>query len=453
MGIQKKEKTKIAKTIDIIVVIILIIAVYLSFEFYQKNNFNDFVRSEQKRNISKFTRDDNVKTHDSKSYKIESKEYNDAMFFQTIQVEKNTPYKVTCKVKTKDVTSENNLLGAGAQISISDSTERSMAVQGTQDWQEIEMIFNSKNREEVNIGFRLGGYIDNVKGEAWFSDFKIEKGFNDENNKWNFACLFFQTVDVNVNKERVKLSLNSKDISDIKDTISRFETACRTLSNNKMTANCDMYSIKTPIMSLSYDEEFGYYVAPEDVEKQISKVIKEKDYDHIFIIVRLGDEEHKDTIQINDWIGLGAMDYYGVGFSNIRLPNEKHNYIYSYDTRVNTFPEEVLLHEFLHSLERNAQEYGYKIPALHDNKKYGYEEKRLIGLKNWYEDYMNHQVKTMLGTVGLPEEIYTLKPAKSSNFEFSYELNEFQEPDNIIEEIRQLFRNLFRNISFFINEK
>ena len=38
------------------------------------------------------------------------------------------------------------------------------------------------------------------------------------------------------------------------------------------------------------------------------------------------------------------------------------DYIYKYDSRINAFPEEVFLHEFLHSLERNAQEYGYDRP-------------------------------------------------------------------------------------------
>ena len=33
-----------------------------------------------------------------------------------------------------------------------------------------------------------------------------------------------------------------------------------------MTAKCDVYEIQAPITSLSYDEEFGYYVAPEEIE-------------------------------------------------------------------------------------------------------------------------------------------------------------------------------------------
>ena len=135
-------------------------------------------------------------------------------------------------------------------------------------------------------------------------------------------------------------------------------------------------------------------------------------------MLNCGDDEHESDIQVNDWIGLGAMDYYGIGYSNIRLPNNSQSYIYKYDTRINTFPEEVFLHEFLHSLERTAQEYGYEVPDLHDYETYGYKNEALIGQKEWYKDYMNKQIKTTSGYIGLPEEIYTLKPAKNSNFEY-----------------------------------
>lgn len=140
------------------------------------------------------------------------------------------------------------------------------------------------------------------------------------------------------------------------------------------------------------------------------------------------------------------MDYYGVGYSNIRLPNSSRDYIYKYDARVNTFPEEVLLHEFLHSLERTAQEYGYEIPELHDNEKYGYKTQKLIGLKEWYEAYMNESIKTSNGNIGLPEIVYTLKPAKETDFKYSYEIDEFHEPQNIVEEIRQLLNNVINNV-------
>lgn len=139
------------------------------------------------------------------------------------------------------------------------------------------------------------------------------------------------------------------------------------------------------------------------------------------------------------------MDYYGIGFSNIRLPNDSKSYIYKYKSRINTFPEEVFLHEFLHSLERNAEEYGYQIPELHDYQKYGYQNEALIGQKKWYTDYINQNIESKEGNIGLPKEIYTLKPAKSSNFEFSYQMKDvFEEPKNLIEEIKEIFRHTLK---------
>lgn len=134
------------------------------------------------------------------------------------------------------------------------------------------------------------------------------------------------------------------------------------------------------------------------------------------------------------------MDLYGIGFSNIRMSNVKNDYTYKYDYRINTFPEEVFIHEFLHTLERNLVEDGYEIPALHDYEKYGYKEERLIGLKNWYEDYMNCKIldETTKEYVGLNKITYTLKPVHESDFKYSVEIEFNKEPQNILEEIKSL---------------
>ena len=437
--------------INIITFIILMSALYLAYKFYQKNNLNGFMLSEANLSTSHFQRDDETKYSDVSSYKITSNEFNDAMFSKEIQVEKNTPYKVTCMIKTKGVEADKNASSIGAQISISNTVERSVAISGDSDWQKVEFIFNSKNRETVDIAFRLGGTEGYAKGEAWFADLKIEEGQTEEDSNWQFACFIFENTNVNIDNQEINIQVTNSDITDIKNTIERFENSCNHLSEGKMTANCDIYEIQDPITSLSYDNEFGYYVAPEDIETQIKDIINQNNYDHIFVVVRLGNEEYEDDIEIKDWIGLGRMDYYGVGFSNIRLPNSSKSYIYKYDTRVNQFPEEVFLHEFLHSLERTAEEYGYDIPELHDYKEYGYENEYLIGQKQWYEDYMNKKIYTSNGYVGLPEEVYILKPAKRSNFNYPYELDVYSEPQNIIEEIREIFGNLFRNISLIIH--
>ena len=173
-------------------------------------------------------------------------------------------------------------------------------------------------------------------------------------------------------------------------------------------------------------------------------------YDHIFVAFRTGDINSKDEIPVNDWIGLGGMEYRNIGFSNIRLPNSNSNYIYKYDTRVNTFPEEVYVHEFLHTLERNAEEYEYDRPELHAYSYYGYKSEKLVGLKKWYSDYMNSEIKSANGSyVGLPKEIFTAKPAKTTDFQYARKLDYFNEPQNIIEELHGIFNkvvNLFQII-------
>ena len=134
------------KIINIISWIIILSMLIFAFNFYKTNNFNEFTRSEMELHTSEFKRDKKVKYSKTDSYKIVSNTANDATFYKKIKVEKSKPYKVTCMVKTENVISEDDISGVGAQISVIGTTEKSVAISGTQDWQKIEMIFNSKNR-------------------------------------------------------------------------------------------------------------------------------------------------------------------------------------------------------------------------------------------------------------------------------------------------------------------
>lgn len=142
-------------------------------------------------------------------------------------------------------------------------------------------------------------------------------------------------------------------------------------------------------------------------------------------------------------LDYGSMDLNGIGYSNIRLPNDNASYIYTYNPYINTFPEEVFIHEFLHTLERNLNERGYSIPALHDNKKYGYTEKSLIGLKEWYGDYLTKNIRNGNGEqVGLEKEVFSTTPPAESDFKYCVEKDFSKEPQNFIEEIRALIANI-----------
>lgn len=297
-----QKKSNIIKNI-IGIIIIAAIIVFL-YQVYKTYNFNDFIKAEYNLGISEFKRDSEIKYAQANSYKIENTNYNDAMLYQTIKVNPNTPYKVTCKIKTENVKSKKENSDSGAHICIADTTEKSNNIVGTSDWTEVEFYFNSKNREEVKIGFRLGGYDDEVVGTAWFSDITIESGISDTSNEWNFLCILFDNVDVNINGQNIKLSLTQIDKDDMNLCIRRFKTSMEELSRNKIKVNYEIVETKEPIRTMSYDEENGYYVSGYDVRNVIDSYIAQGKYDHIFIAFRTGDMNKKNAIQVNDWIGL-----------------------------------------------------------------------------------------------------------------------------------------------------
>lgn len=104
-----KKSNVVSKISSIVFIIFVIMALVFLHRVYKLNYFNDFYKAEEFSNVTKFARDNKVKYSDEYSYKLESKEYNDAMFYKTVNVEKNTSYKVTCMVKTENVIPEKEV--------------------------------------------------------------------------------------------------------------------------------------------------------------------------------------------------------------------------------------------------------------------------------------------------------------------------------------------------------
>ena len=87
--------------------IVMVVAIIVLIIFYNKYNFNNFDKNIRLKDATEFVRDNKVKYSKSSSYKIENKEYNDAMFSMHVEVTPNTPYRVTCMVKTENVENED----------------------------------------------------------------------------------------------------------------------------------------------------------------------------------------------------------------------------------------------------------------------------------------------------------------------------------------------------------
>ena len=347
---------------NIIYNIILIIILIVAFCIYRKYDYNFFSKGILEEGKTEFSRDFNIKYSKNRSYKIENNIANDAMFYKKISVRKNTPYRVSCMIKTENVIGKNDNPIAGAQICLNNTEEHSRVIQGTNDWTKIEFFFNSKCNTEVEIGFRLGGNFAKASGKAWFSDLKLEEGAKNEDNTWNFSCFILDFADLEFEGEKHKYEITNQEKSLVSINMKRLQNSIKQMSKNKMDIEYEIIEIKEPLTTISYDEENGYYISEKDVYRLIDRYQKEEEFDHIFVCTNLPlESELTHNKNICEWIGLGNMMYIGKGFSNIRIIPEQ--YIYSNN---NTFPEEVFLHEFLHTLERNAEEYGYSRPALHD---------------------------------------------------------------------------------------
>jgi hypothetical protein len=411
-------KEKVYSIVSTVIFIVAILSIIACTGFlYMLLDYNTFDKKQVNIGKTNFLRD----FWEDYSYKLESTDYNDAMFCKTVNLEKNTAYKMSCMVKTDSVVCQDSNEFGGAGIYLSNDLSVCETITGTTDWQLIEIMFNSKNNEQLEIGFRLGGNSNLCKGTAWFKDFKLEKGDKITDTTWNVACFIFKNIDVSIEEKGeitdLKISMSNSDISSIKNNMQRFKTSMYELSNGQISINYQVIEIDEPITNISYLEEHGYYISSNDINDLIKNHIDSMELDHIFAAVRLGNS--RVEIPTHDWIGLGGFEYYGMGFSNIRLSNNENNLKYSKE--INEFPEEVYVHEFLHSLERTMVEANYEIPALHDNLKYGYEVESSTGLKDWYKAYMT---KTVLdnetGTyVGLYSEVYTMKNATNKYFQNS----------------------------------
>jgi len=104
---------------------------------------------------------------------IDSKKVNDARYKQSIAVEDNKTYKLTCWAKTENVGDKNT----GAVISILDYVYSSKDLKGTVDkWQELTMYAKiGQGVSTINVTVGIGGHGNTNTGKAYFDDISVEE--------------------------------------------------------------------------------------------------------------------------------------------------------------------------------------------------------------------------------------------------------------------------------------
>ena len=425
----KKKKRKkgliVRHLLSFLIVVSLIIYIL---NYYRIYDYGAYTKGITELNKTEFRRDKDIKLGKTYSYRLINSDYTDSMMFREIEVKPNTAYRVSCYIKTEDVVNEDDNPVLGAQIILKDTEEHSEVLSGTNDWTKVDFCFSSKNKTKVEIGFRLGGNTGKVKGKAWFDKIVFEEGNEINDNHWNMLVCMLDELEIKTDEIVTTSKLTREDYSNIKDALRSFKESASELSYGKLEIDYDIVEINNPIRTITYDSNFGYYLSEKDVYNEILEDYLKESYDYVFVCFRL------DNNLVSNWIGLGNMEFLGKGFSNIRITDQQ----YSKDSR-NRFPEETFIHEFLHTLEKNSDEYGYEKADLHANEYYGYFSDYYYGLRDWYKDYMNKNIEEQDGHfIGLENDIFYSKPAQLTDFNNARVMDEYEEPDTPIKYLKAL---------------
>ena len=108
---------------------------------------------------------------DDTSLYVENRSANDARYVQTIWVEPDTIYRISCYVKAEGCGEE----ATGATLSIQDTFVYSDSVYDTNgQWQYLEMYGETgPDQTELTLMARIGGYGSTNVGRAWFDHFEM----------------------------------------------------------------------------------------------------------------------------------------------------------------------------------------------------------------------------------------------------------------------------------------
>lgn len=121
--------------------------------------------------VTSFTWDGTQKHNGSKSVLVINNSVNDARWSQSVEVEKESNYRLSCYIKTENVGANK-----GANISVDGIVDTSIDIKATNNWTYVELYGKTgKDQRALTVTIGLGGYGSTNTGKAWFDDINVEK--------------------------------------------------------------------------------------------------------------------------------------------------------------------------------------------------------------------------------------------------------------------------------------
>ena len=138
----------------------------------------EFRKWEEKAAKNYYGLDKKIKHQGECSVRLEHNQQADSRWLQEVLVKPNTKYVLSAWIKTEGVSNE----GRGAYLQIGDGGQKSETISGTNDWQKVELNFQTgPGQNDVLVLCRLGDYGAPNIGIVYF-DNVIVKEFTRRNS-------------------------------------------------------------------------------------------------------------------------------------------------------------------------------------------------------------------------------------------------------------------------------
>lgn len=235
-----------------------------------------------------------------------------------------------------------------------------------------------------------------------------------KNIEWKFLFLILPNTDISYTtddgtKIEDKHSMTDKEVELIKGNAQLFANYLYEITDHVVYPVVSTKVVDTPITfeDLAPYGEDQYWVSASSARKFIPSSVNLDDYDNVTLFSDIKAETLKGA---NFW-GAGGTNF-GQSTSYSQIRHEDTSYtLYVFDEEQH-WPPAVVVHEFLHFIERWSKSHGTPISVLlHDRDKLGYVKDPFWNWKDYYDDFIRHEIPMNGGyTAGVPCAIWRQPP-------------------------------------------
>ena len=284
-----------------------------------------------------------------------------------------------------------------------------------ENFYKISYYFESSYENKILVEYYMGNYEHSktyCRGRITFDQITLTP-IDPQPQPWNILWAIIDSTNIQYKNYNLHFTMNRQQIDDFKNVAPIFENTMNLFTNNALSMNIDVIHINDTIRTLRTSESIGYELSCEEIFgilKSAKPNIEE--YDHFFVMVKLGDSTN--YVSSMDWAGYGGQLCGNRGLSVIRTPQGNEHPFYMKSANVSRNPETIFIHELLHTMEFISDVLNLFMPRIHDHEYFGYKYENddfTINEYYFFKDLMQNNIIYNNEKVGVPPILWKLRPS------------------------------------------